>query len=170
VSADYIQALRKLDFFEVSFGYSTIEIFPLEELSQHQLGYAVGQHGNKLTGTQDGDWHESWVVIGVDEMGDPIFIDDAAPGFPVYTAAHGEGRWDPVLLAVSLDGFNQALSVLAKLAAKGREHPVGLEANPLTAEELDAALNEIQAANPGLAVRHWEIVIGEDLLEELGRE
>jgi hypothetical protein len=31
-------------------------------------------------------------------------------------------------------------------------------------------LREIEAANPGLDVRYREIVIGEDLLEELGWE
>lgn len=167
---DYEQALEKLGFSEVSFGCTTIKIFPPEERVRNQVGYAIDHEGNTLTGSQNGDWCKSWVVVGVDELcGDPIFIDSATPGYPVYTAAQGEDRWDPKPLAISMDGFSQALSVVAKLAARGRQDPAGLEANRLTAEELDAARHEIEAANPGLNVRYWEIVIGEDLLEELGR-
>lgn len=86
----------------VEFGYTPIRIFRSGELSDAQLGYSVDPAGVSLIGENDGDWRPNWLVIGNEELGGaPIFIDTSQPGYPVYTAMHGEGRWDPEPLALS---------------------------------------------------------------------
>jgi hypothetical protein len=71
----------------------------------------------------------------------------AAPRYPVYTAGHGDGRWDPKPIAVSLDGLRAALAAVTK-AAEGRETPVALEQRPISAEEREDVLAQIQQHNP----------------------
>jgi hypothetical protein len=90
--------------------------------------------------------------------GDPIFIDTSEEGFPVYTAIHGEGRWDAKQIAVSLEGFGRALSPVADIA-KGREYPVALENNPLTQFEKESTLAAIRRDNPGVDLEFWEILL-----------
>src|SRR2546429_46628 len=69
------------------------------------------------------DWHSSWLITGDEgECGDPIFIDTAAPGYPVRTNGTGEGRWDPKPNAVALNGLREALAAVA-MAAKHRKTP-----------------------------------------------
>ena len=122
----YEQALESIRS-EVSFGYETIRVYQAPELESLQVGYSVKPTGESLVGDGDGDWLKKWVVIGSEELcGDPIFIDTSVEEFPVYTAAHGEGRWDPRPVAASLEGFGKALSIVAE-AARGREYPTALE-------------------------------------------
>lgn len=146
---------------EVSFGVETIHVCRAPELSGLQTGYSISSTGEVLTGTGAGDWRKEWVVIAYEDCcGDPIFIDCSKNGYPVYTAMHGEGPWEPTQIAVSLETFGRALSVLAKIA-KGREHPVALEANPITQSEREATLATIQRDNPGLDLQFWEILLTE---------
>jgi hypothetical protein len=119
----------------VSLGYTTIYVCRPNELEQHQVGYSLDPDSKSLTGENEGDWLKSWLVIGHEDLtGDPFFIETCRPHYPVYTAVHGEGQWDPVMVADSLQGFRQALSAVAKIAA-GRQYPLALEANPLTQQE-----------------------------------
>ena len=150
-----LQSIRS----EVSFGYETIRVYQGVELESLQVGYSVKQTGESLVGEGDGDWLKKWVVIGYEELcGDPIFIDTSIERFPVYTAAHGEGRWDPRPVAFSLEGFGKALSILAE-AAIGREGANALETNPLTQSEKESILAAIRYENPGIDLEFWEIVI-----------
>lgn len=119
-------------------GYGGIEMVGADDLGEAQFGYSVADDGTDLTGTNDGDWMRQWVVIGEEVMcGDPVFVDTEKPGFPVYTAMHGEGSWDPTLISETYLGFVSILDRLA-LLAKGREHPAGLIKKPLTLEEIEA--------------------------------
>jgi len=146
---------------EVSFGYSTIHVYRPDELESGQLGYSVNPEGESLVGDQDGGWRSTWLVIGYDEIcGDPLFIDISVEGYPVYTAMHGAGRWDPDPVAISLTGFAHAISALAAIA-KGREYPVALEQNPLTPSERNLTLAVIRQANPGIALGFWETLLSE---------
>src|SRR5215467_13852722 len=112
---------------KVSLGYETICIYRGSERDSGQMGYSVSSGGGSLTGDGDGHWHAHWIVIGYEELcGDPIFIDTARDGFPVYTAPHGEGRWDATSIAVSLESFGKSLSAIAQIA-KNREFPTALE-------------------------------------------
>lgn len=121
---------------KVSVGYMTVHLFKSARLKAEQLGYSRDPEGRDLTGKKDGDWRASWIVVGYEDMcGDPVFVDLAAEAFPVFTAAHGMGAWDPTLIADSFDGFVAALGKVQELSS-GREHPVALAQNPLTSKEL----------------------------------
>ena len=59
-----------------------------------------------MSGIREGEWKKTWVVIANEDLnGDPIFIDLDDSRLPVYTAPHGAGHWEPVLLASSFSGF-----------------------------------------------------------------
>jgi hypothetical protein len=150
----------------VSFGYSSLNIFRPGDLERHQTGYSVAPDGKRLWGDGDGDWRRSWVVVGDEgEGGDPIFVDIAAAGYPVHTAGHGEGRWDAKSIAVSLDGLREALRAVA-IAARGREHPAALEENPITAGERDQVIESIRKHNPNIDLYFWKLMLGDDLSGE----
>jgi hypothetical protein len=141
---------------EVSFGCSTIRVYRPRELASGQVGYSISPTGESLSGDKNGNWRKTWLVIGYDETcGDPIFIDTAEEGYPVYTSLIGQGRWDPQRIAVSLVAFARSLSAVAAIA-QGREHPVALENRPLTPREKDATLATIRQHNPRLDIGFWE--------------
>jgi hypothetical protein len=141
---------------EVSFGYTTIHIFRASELETQQVGYSVSPTGDLLTTDHGGGWLKSWIVIGNEDLcGDPIFIDSSQADFPVYTAMHGEGRWEAEQIAASLVGFGHALTAIAGIA-EGRKYPVALENKPLTQPERAAALAEIQRHNPNVDLSFWQ--------------
>lgn len=82
----------------------TIHILTRDKFEEGQLGYRVDLDNNSLIGDAEGDWKDSWFVIGYDEdLGDPIFVDVNKSKFPVYTAEHGMGEWEPMLLFESVD-------------------------------------------------------------------
>ena len=144
---------------DVSFGSTTIHIFRAAELGAQQVGYSVTATGESLIGEKDGDWLKTWLVIGYEDLcGDPIFINTLEVAFPVYTAAHGEGRWDAVQIADSLLGFGSALSAIVR-AAKGRKHPLALENNPLKPLDRETTLADIREHNPSVNLGFWEAVL-----------
>lgn len=87
-----------------------IEFADTSRLEDMQLGYGVDVTGLILAGTGEGDWRAEWLVFGYD-YGDPVFVDtrEEDRGFPVYTAEHGTGSWEPEEIAVSLAAFTQIL-------------------------------------------------------------
>ncbi|MEH7514839.1 hypothetical protein V7146_19160 [Gottfriedia acidiceleris] len=89
----------------------SIHLFSRDEFEEGQLGYSVDGKGNSLVGNAGGDWKETWYVIGYDEdLGDPIFVDIANKNYPVMTAMHGEGDWDPEVMFTSLNEFLNYIS------------------------------------------------------------
>src|SRR5688572_860252 len=81
---------------EVALGYRTVVILDPDGLDNAQVGYSRAPDGSDLTGPDDGAWRRSWVVVGhEDQRGDPLFVDTASGEWPVYTAMHGEGMWEP---------------------------------------------------------------------------
>jgi hypothetical protein len=150
----------------VSFGHSSVVLWRPSELVKRQVGYSTSRDGASLCGDGDGDWRGAWLAIGIEgECGDPLFMDTAAPGYPVYTAWHGEGRWDPKPIAVSLAGLREALLAVAS-AAKDRENPVALEQNPISPKERALILEEIQRHNPDIDLYFWALMLGDDLEED----
>ena len=144
---------------EVSFGITTIRIARAENLAELQVGYARDPQGRPLTGEAEGDWRPNWVVIGEDDTsGDPIFIDSAQDGFPVYTAMHGQGHWKPIRIASSLQGLGHALHALVE-ATRGRQNPRALESSPLTADERAAVVFQIHQHNPGIHLEFWAEIL-----------
>jgi len=129
---------------EVSLGYRTVRLLSRGELNAAQEGY------------EGGGWRPEWLVIAEeDDLGDPIFTDLSVDRLPVFTAAHREGDWDPVQIADSFDGFVAALSDIASISAR-REHPAGLEENPLPDDERERLLDRISDQNPNSDLEFWQ--------------
>lgn len=140
----------------VSFGYRTVTLFRTGELREAQIGYSISESGEDLTGTDEGDWRGSWLIVASeDELGNPIFIDLKAQGLPVLTAAHGKGEWNPELIASSFQGFIAALEEVERVS-QSRRNPVELEQNPLPAADLDRVLKRIAEANGNVSLEFWE--------------
>ena len=115
----------------VSFGGGGLLLHEPAEIPSLQIGYSILFDGLKVAGDRPGDWKESWIVIGNETCcGDPIFLDSISSDFPVYTARHGAGSWDAVLISQSYKSFLQDVDRLADLS-HGRETPIGLEKNPM---------------------------------------
>jgi|GEM_PF-377868 len=152
---DYSVLRSKIGYDEVSFGSCTIRLFKDEDMSEAQIGYSVNEEGRPLTGGSEGDWKESWLVIAYEDLcGDPIFIDTRETGFPVYTAAHGEGSWEPEKIAISFDSFVKALTYMSEVS-KDRENPEKLENNPLSEEEKESVVKRITSDNGGFCPDFW---------------
>lgn len=157
----YLELLRSVSTRRVQIGYGGVTIAAEDALDEAQIGYSVDPQGNSLTGEGEDDWRPSWLVIGHElREHDPIFVDLAEPGMPVYTAAHGMGYWEADPIAPSAAAFFRALEVVARVA-EGRGSPVALEANPIPDAEREAALREIRALNHGSDAYFWESLLGE---------
>ena len=94
-----------------------------------------------------------------DECGDPIFIDIETDGFPVHTAMHGSGSWEPKLIATGLRNFAAAMREMGTVAQR-RENPVKLEANPIARDECARVIDRIQRQNAGIDLTFWETLLG----------
>jgi hypothetical protein len=123
-----------------------IEIYSCSDVSNRQVGYRIDPDGKSLIG-RDG-WKVEWIVIGHDTLvGDPIFIDVRRMGFPVFTAAHGEGAWEPFMIASSAAVLFRTLDTLAAV----RERRLDRE----TATTKLAALN----GDADVDLEFWTVLI-----------
>ena len=153
---NYKELLSTLSIPTVSLGYFTIHVYNVDELQAAQVGYSVDPSGTSLIDGKPESWQGNWVVIGYEDgSGDPIFIDSEADGFPVYSAMHGTGVWEPHLIATGLRHFATAMREMARVAS-GRENPVLLEANPIEPEERANVLERIRRDNTGSNTAFWE--------------
>ena len=142
--------------YEISYGCGGIYLAGVEELDKLQVGYFRSAEGESIC-SEHGGWRPQWIAIGHNtSLGDPIILDTDA--LRILTAPHGEGSWDPEVIATSIEGFAVALSAIHR-ASSGRENPVQLEANPLPAVERQAVLDEIEKANPGMTSAFWELML-----------
>src|SRR6266513_5104465 len=96
---------------DISLGYNEINFIQSENLDEEQVGYSIDTNSNSLITGKDGDWKEEWIVIASDQMGDPIIIDVSSVELTVLSAEHGEGTWEPFVIADSLDNFKNTLSI-----------------------------------------------------------
>lgn len=86
---------------------NAIALFALKNVEDGQLGYSVhSTTGANLTGTKDGEWRDSWLVVGSDnDM--PLFLEcaEAKNGdAPVYFGRReGGGHWITVRVAGSFE-------------------------------------------------------------------
>ncbi|MBC6973271.1 hypothetical protein H9I32_13070 [Bacillus sp. Xin] len=103
---------NKVGILDITDEMQPVYIFLREQFEEGQLGYRVGGIDNEsLIGNEEGDWKDSWFVIGYEElMADPFFVDVKDEKFPVYTAEHGTGAWEPLLHSDSLEEFLAELS------------------------------------------------------------
>jgi hypothetical protein len=107
---DFISQKIELENYFLPHFYPTPESF-----DAFQIGYRVdGNTGEKITGTNPGDFKESWYVICSSYADDPFFVDftESAQHYPVYFAQHGTGKWTPLLVAESISAFATALRTL----------------------------------------------------------
>lgn len=150
-------ALEKIKYFlqdhpDVLIGYNELNFYTHAELDDAQIGYREGERR----------WNDAWLVIAVDRLvGDPIFVDTSSPHLRVATAAHGEGEWEPIIIADSLDSFTYIINDLKKLSIN-RESPVAMEKNPITSTERKQFLNRIRKYNPNSDIEYWEFFMEED--------
>lgn len=87
---------------------NAIALLPLQHLEDGQLGFSVhGSTGQALTGKSDGDWHDTWLVIG-DDSEQPFYLECAETkngDAPVYHAHRTEGKWYTARAASSFERF-----------------------------------------------------------------
>jgi hypothetical protein len=145
----YIRMRNSVPFDAVSFGYLAVHLLKPGEIEGGQDGYpdwAAAESGQ--------DWKEEYLVIGHEDLaGDPLFIDTSDALFPVYTAVHGEGEWEPDMIACSFRDFAYFLTLIRQASA-GRDNPTALESNPLSEEERARILGEI--ADTGISSTFWK--------------
>ena len=158
----YYEVRKSLPVAEVNFGVGGVKLFSVAELDEGQIGYSVTSDGKSLYGDETGSWQRSWVVIGYETAcGDPLFIDTHASALPVFTAIHGEGEWEPVQIAPSLETFAKCIEEFSRISV-GRSNPVEHAANPVPDNQREAFLRRIAALNQASrAPEFWELLVGE---------
>jgi hypothetical protein len=143
------------DVTDVSLAYNEINFIHPDNLDEEQIGYSFDSNGNSLIIGNDGDWQEEWLVIATDQLGDPIIVDISSPKLTVLSTAHGEGSWEPFVIANSLESFKAIISVLHKIA-KNRTNQVDLVNHPITDKERKDALKKIEKENSDVELCFWE--------------
>lgn len=152
----YIEIRRKVALNDVSLGYQTVRLIPVDELNEAQQGYSITESGEALTGDYEGAWKSNWLVIARDELlGDPLFVDLDEEDLPVYIAEHGEGAWSPIIVSSSFNGFIQALEEVDRIG-QGRRNPVELEHNPISDADRKRSLNRIAEVCGVVSLEFWE--------------
>lgn len=152
----YILKRKSIKYRTVCLGSMGIELCNVNKLENLQKGYSVGPEGESLTGNAKGDWKQSWLVIGNDDIcGDPVFIDADVEMLPVFTCMHGTEGWEVKQIANSFDSFMKSLDHVKKVS-KGRTNPIDIEEKPLTNEEIQSTLTMIARENPGLELNFWK--------------
>jgi hypothetical protein len=155
-----------LGFDRVDYGVGGIELYPVQELESAQVGYSLDPNGRSLVGDGKGYWHKEWLVIGHETAcGDPIFVSKDHP-YPVFTAIHGQGEWDPTLVAPSVEQFWRCLHVYRDFTA-----PYGgfidAETNARDPKDEEAFIREISTIceEDIEAVFSWAVWANIDLTE-----
>jgi len=156
----YNEIRQNLPLAKVSFGCGGIKLFGVADLEDGQVGYSVAPDGKSLCSSDPGAWEPNWFVIGYDTAcGDPIFIDICVASLPVLTAIHGEGTWDPVQIAVSIEAFAKCIEEFSRISV-GRRNPVEHGANPLSETERTAFLQRIAQINQASsAPEFWDVLL-----------
>jgi hypothetical protein len=140
---------------DLSIGYNEINFFKSHNIEESQIGYSKDLSGQSLVGEADGDWRNGWLVIATDQSGDPIFLDVKSPGLVVYTAAHGEGNWEPEIIADTLSGFKPIMDRLQTLSVN-RSNPIEIDQHPMMDAEKHNFLTYVEQANPNSKQWYWE--------------
>jgi hypothetical protein len=82
-------------------------------------------------------------------------IDVSSPDLPIVTATHGEGTWEPLMIADSLQDFKMILVILNDVSSN-RSNPVDIEKNPLNKKDRRTALSKIKTQNRHTDISYWE--------------
>jgi hypothetical protein len=146
---------------DISLGCSEINFCTIENIEDNQTGYGTDTDGNTLMTGNVGDWLKQWIVIATDQLGDPIIVDTQLPNYPVFSAIHGEGKWEPFLIANSLANFKKIIGLI-KQVSKNRTTPVEIENNPITKEELNRVVDDILKIDTGADISFWKSFLETD--------
>jgi hypothetical protein len=146
---------------DLSIGYTEINFSKPADLENDQVGYRVDTNGQSLITVNEGDWQAEWIVIGSDQVGDPIIVDLHSPGLTVMSAIHGEGEWAPFPIAESLDKFRSIIQVFSDLSEK-RTDPVQMKKNPVSKKQQQEVLRKIEQENPDIELSFWEQLFATD--------
>lgn len=160
----YAEWRETLNIDMVEYGVGGIQLLRSDEVPRGQVGFAVASDGESLAGVDPGDWRPEWVVIGHETAcGDPIFASAETP-HPVFSAMHGQGFWEPKLVAPSLEVYARCVRELQGFAA-GRSSPVGLATNLPTSEQQAQFVRVIRSLTNGDrdALGFWAVQIELDL-------
>ncbi|UEQ77403.1 SMI1/KNR4 family protein [Chryseobacterium arthrosphaerae] len=111
--SSYPEILKFLEKAVITEGLSLPENYAApEQIYYFQDGYHYNSVENKdLTGNAPGDFKPDWIVLATNYFADPFFVDlnEHAAGFPVYFAYHGQGYWQPLKIADSLEDFQKII-------------------------------------------------------------
>lgn len=143
---------------DVSIGYNQIRFLDPSVIEAGQTGYSIDEEGNSLVTGEYGAWEDSWLVIGNDRLGDPVFVDTTSKDGTVMIAAAGDeadNEWDPIFIADNLGTFHTLIDALHVLSAD-RNDPVALKVKPIGIEERQAFLKMVTKQNPGSDIWFWE--------------
>src|SRR5262249_47354625 len=102
----------------------------------------------------------NWVVIGYEtSLGEPLFLDTNSTSLPVFTAMQGEGVWNPVQVATSVEAFGMCFEEFARISER-RRNPVDCEANPISDGERAVYLRRIAELNQSSsAPEFWDVLL-----------
>jgi len=138
----------------VSIGQNEIKFLSPDRLEAGQTGYSVDKQKNSLVTGKPGAWRKEWMVIGTDALEDPIIVDLRSEDMEVMTAEHGEGSWEPYVIADSLENFKQIVASLQKIS-QGRTSLDQLEDNPISDSEREQFMAEVEESNPESETGYW---------------
>jgi hypothetical protein len=124
-----------LPFNEVSFGFTSIMLFPCEEI-------------NDVI-------NDKFLIIGYEDLcGDHLCVDITSKLLPVYIAPL-DGDLSIDCVSASFDNFVEILKVFNELSID-RDNPKKLENNPVPEDLKKKVLNQIRISNPGCEMYFWE--------------
>jgi len=146
---NYIKLRENLGFDNVSLGYTTINIYTINELINNQ------KH------MQNSCINENSLVIGNEDLcGDLIFINTADKNLPVYLLYTDGSDYEPDLIAVSFENFIKILNYIREISFE-RKNPNALEKNPIPSNIKYSILQCIEKDNVSIYLDFWK-----DLFEE----
>ena len=138
-----------------------LNFFEPNRLEEEQIGYSINPNGKSLISSDSGSWQPEWIVIGNDDLGDPIIVDTNTASLKVLSAPHGEGSWTPFVIADSLDSLTNIINLVFP------DIPNNPAVNaPLRKEssfrDLEKVLEVIEKENPSAEVWYWENLLDDD--------
>ena len=135
---------------DISIGRNKINFFNAEELEEKQAGYNFYLDGESISK----DWAEELIVIGSDQVGDPIIVDTEESELTVFTAVREKDGWELYDIADSLENLKNIISRLQEISAN-RNTPIELEKKPISNEERESILAEIGRQNSSISIWYW---------------
>ncbi|HYG39552.1 MAG TPA: SMI1/KNR4 family protein [Cytophagales bacterium] len=154
--SDLHKILAEIPFKDISIGYSEFEFAEKETFDDFQVGYRINEEGINLSSEEKGGWQNSWYTIGIDDLGDPIFI-DLNDGI-IYTSQEEEEGWEPIAIASNFDKFKQIVFKLNEMS-QGRETPKKFEKSPIPAKAKNEFYSLLNEEHEDIDIEYWSGII-----------